>query len=107
MADGMYGRPLVFFQRRCPETSPVQPGDRAKRLLLASEINLTSTSHSSRVILPSLLKSNTSKESFSIVFWASAFDKAPSLSVSASLRRSSNDGIWCSLSSGPPGDHPA
>src|SRR6516165_5912413 len=108
MAVGTYGRPLVFFQIVCePEMSPVPPGERAKALLTPSEINLVSVFHSSRVILPSLFRSRLSKESFNKVFCASALDKAPSLLVSASLRRESNDGIWFSLSSAPPGDQPA
>src|SRR5262245_38906801 len=108
IAVAMYGRPFDFCQSTCDlVTSPVPPALSANALFFPSDMNFSIASHSSRVILPSLLASMVSKLSFRDVFWASSLEMAPSLSVSTFLSMASNEGIWNSLSSGPPGDQPA
>src|ERR1700742_6805 len=88
-------------------TSPVPPGLRANALFLDADEYLRSVSHSSRVSLPSWLRSLLSNRSLNGVLSDSSLDRTPSWSVSPIFRMSSKLGIWKSLSSGSPGPQAA
>src|SRR6476661_6893499 len=108
MAEGTYGKPLVFFQRTCDLlTSPLPPGVTAKALFFDSDMYLSISPNSSRVILPSWFRSLLSKKPLRNVFSDSSREMAPSPSASPCFKSSSKVGNLKSDSCGSPGDQPA